>query len=105
MATTLMADLLAAVRNYLDITYVDAATDQKLTSMIEDGIFYLNDAIGAGMNYRSPGPVRRLLFDYVRYARSGASNQFWEHYRQDIIPLRQKQEVAAYEAATDDTDT
>lgn len=90
------AVLLPAVRNYLDITWVDDAGDQKLTGIIARGIQYINDKAGAEMDYNLEGPARSLLFDYCRYARSNALDDFSKNYLSEILALQISQEVDAY---------
>ena len=94
--------LLAAVRNYLDITYTDAATDSKLVRLLKTGQAYINNTCGAELDYSVEGQARSLLFDYVRYARSGASEMFWKNYQHELIALRLESGVTAYEAESTD---
>lgn len=94
--------LLADIRNYLDITWEDAEIDKKITGMIQRGITYLNEKAGAELDYSVEGQARSLLFDYVRYARSNALNEFWPDYMSDLIALRLKQGVANYEEENPD---
>ena len=93
--------LLAAVRNYLDITYTDAATDSKLVRLLKAGQAYINNTCGAELDYSVEGQAQSLLFDYVRYARSGASEMFWINYRHELLALRIESGVTAYEAASE----
>lgn len=90
--------LLAAVRNYLDITYPDNELDQKLVRLLKTGQAEIDQWTGAEQNYLIEGQAQSLLFDHVRYARSGASEMFEENYGSKIRSLRIKSEVAAYEA-------
>ena len=93
--------LLAAVRNYLDITYTDAATDSKLVRLLKTGQAYINNTCGAELDYSVEGQAQGLLFDYVRYGRSGASEMFWTNYKSELIALRTKSGMTAYEAASE----
>jgi len=94
-----MADntLLAAVRNYLSVTWVDAALDTKLTGIIQRGQAYLDGIAGKAQDYTIEGQARTLLFDYVRYYRSNAGNQFSKDYQDQLIALRLSEGVAQYE--------
>jgi len=97
--------LLSAVRNYLDITWEDAATDQKLTGIIERGMKYIDDVAGAEMDYTIEDKPRELLFDYCRYVRSNALDEFQTNYLHELLSLQIAQEVADYAAETaEDTD-
>lgn len=92
------AALLPAVRNYLDITWTDASLDQKLTGMILRGAVHIDDTGGTTYDYTVEGQARGLLFDYVRYARSHALEDFWINYKHELLALRLAREVADYEA-------
>ena len=95
--------LLADVRNYLDITWTDPVGDTKLTGFISRGKAYLDDIAGTTLDYSVEGEPRALLFDYVRYGRSNALDEFPVNFQSDIIRLQLSQEVATYaaEAAAD----
>lgn len=100
--TTHLVDfLLIAVRNYLDITWVDPAGDTKLSGIIARGIKYIDNIAGTEMDYTIEDKPRELLFDYCRYARSNALSEFQGNYLHELLSLQISQEVAAYEAATD----
>lgn len=92
--------LLADVRNYLDITWADPAGDTKLAGFIARGKAYIDDIAGAAMDYATEGDARALLFDYIRYGRSNALDEFPVNFRSDLIRLQLAQEVAAYGAET-----
>jgi hypothetical protein len=91
--------LLEAVRNYLDITWVDVAGDEKLSGIIARGISYIDGIAGSTMDYTIEGKPRELLLDYCRYVRSNALNEFQKNYLHELLSLQITQEVAAYEAA------
>lgn len=90
------AELLADIKNYLNITWEDPATDQKITGLIEDGIVYLDLKRGAPADYTVPGLPRTLLKDYVRYARDSALDVFENNYQALILGMRSQREVADY---------
>ena len=96
----LPAGLLEAVRNYLDITWVDATGDTKLTGIIERGMKYIDSLSGATMDYSEESKPRELLFDYCRYARSNALSDFQPNYLHELLSLQISQEVKAYKALT-----
>lgn len=85
--------LLADIKNYLNITWEDPATDQKITGLIEDGIVYLDLKRGAPADYTVPGLPRTLLKDYVRYARDSALDVFENNYQALILGMRHQREV------------
>ena len=76
------------MKAYLNITWEDSATSQKLTGIIEDGMAYLNDKAGGAQNYATPGKARSLLKDYCRYARDGALDVFETNYLSLIMAMR-----------------
>ena len=79
--------LLAAVRNYLDVTWTDEALDSKLVSLIKAGKAYLNGVSGIVNDYTVEGQALSLLLDYVRYARSGATEMFWNNYKHELLSM------------------
>jgi len=93
----MMPELLAAVRNYLDVTWEDVETDEKLTGIIARGIRYLNSIAGANMDYSTPDNPQALLFDYCRYAWSNALDEFSKNYLAEILFLQITENVKAYE--------
>jgi hypothetical protein len=91
--------LLDSVKNYLDITWQDNATDTKITGIIERGIKYINGVTGAEMDYTTEDKPKELLLDYCRYVRSNALNEFQNNYLHELLTLQMKQEVADFENA------
>ena len=80
--------LLAAAKTNLSITWTDADTDKDLTGILERGIAYLDRIAGAAQNYTIEGDARALLFDYARYARSGALAAFAPNYQHGLLALQ-----------------
>ena len=91
--------LLEAVRNYLDITWTDAAGDEKLSGIIARGMKYIDKVAGAAQDYMAEDKPRELLLDYCRYVRSNALNEFAINYEHELLALQIYEEVADYEAA------
>lgn len=90
--------LLEDVKNYLDITWTDEATDKKVTGYIHSGMLYLNDKAGKRIDYRWPCDGRTLLMEYVRYARDGALDVFEYNYRHLILAMQNNRKVMDYAA-------
>jgi hypothetical protein len=88
--------LLDAVRNYLDITWEDADGDLKLIGIISRGIKYINSVAGTELDYTIEDKPRELLFDYCRYVRSNALDEFQTNYLPELLSLQIRQEVARY---------
>ena len=92
-----MAKLLADVKNQLDITWDDPATDRKCLELIASGMRYLNDTAGAQLGYLDPGSDgRTLLFEYVRYARDKALDVFENNYRSLILAMQSRRRALFY---------
>lgn len=94
---TLPEGLLADVKNYLDITWTDTDIDSKLTGIITRGIKYIDRIAGVEQDYTEEDKPRELLFDYCRYTRSNALDQFKINYLHEILSLQMDKEVAEYE--------
>ena len=92
----LPSELLEAVRNYLDITWVDAETDTKLTGIIGRGLARLDNLAGVPLDYSIEDLPRALLMDYCFYARSNALDEFEVNYLPMLLSLQQREEVKAY---------
>ena len=80
--------LLAAVKNYLDITWDDPDGDTKLSGIIARGIRYLDKAAGAELDYTIEDKPRELLMDYCRYVRSNALDEFQQNYLHELLSLQ-----------------
>lgn len=90
--------LLDEVKNYLDITWpTTEAENAKLSSMIERGKAAIAGKIGT-CDFDGETQEKTLLFNHVMYERAGALNEFWQNYRGEIISLRIRKKVEAYEA-------
>ena len=94
--------LLTAVRNYLDITWEDTAGDEKLSGILARGIKYINSVAGAELDYTVEDKPRELLFDYCRYVRSNALDEFQNNYLHELLSLQISQEVKDYVAENSD---
>src|SRR5665648_375958 len=92
--------LLEAIRNYLDITWVDADGDIKLTGIITRGMKYIDSLAGVDLDYSIEDKPRELLFDYCRYVRSNALDEFQTNYLHELLTLQISEEVKAYKALT-----
>ena len=100
----LPAGLLEDVKNYLDITWDDPETDIKLEGIIARGMKYLNNIAGTKLDFTIEDKPRELLFDYCRYVRSNALNEFAINYQHELLALQIAQEVKEYAEANPDAD-
>ena len=97
--------LLETVKNYLNITWNDDATDSKMRGIIASGMMYLNGKAGAEMDYEADGTARTLLFEYARYMRDEALDVFENNYLPMILDMRHERMVKAYVSETEQTGT
>lgn len=90
------ADLLGDVKNHLDITWDDEATDLKVRGFIASGMVYLDGKAGGGQDYAADGTARTLLMEYCRYLRDSALDVFENNYRSMILSMRHERVVREY---------
>lgn len=89
-------ELLADVKNYLNITWDDQATDRKISDLIRAGISFLDLKRGEPADYTVAGLPRTLLFDFVRYARDDSLDVFENNYLSLIVAMRNESLVKSY---------
>ena len=92
--------MLTAAKNYLDITWDDPATDVKLTGILRRGIVFLDHVAGAALDYGEEGLARALLFDYCRFARENALDEFAEAFIGELMMLRDMNTAEADDGQT-----
>lgn len=97
------AEFLSDIKNYLDITWDDAATDDKIKNLIAGGSVYLRGKCKADLDFESDGLPRTLLFDYVRYARDSALDVFENNYMSLILAMQNDEAVKAHVESTKQT--
>lgn len=90
-------ELLDAVKNYINVTWSDEATDKNIGGLIASGMVYLRSKLGADEGFLEDGIPRSLLFDYVRYMRDGALDIFESNYRSLIITAINERRVQRHE--------
>lgn len=95
-------DMIADVKNYLDITWDDAEGDKKLTGMIDRGMAYINGIAGREQAFNTPCLAQSLLLNYCRYERSNALEDFQKNYRHELLSLQIAEGVSLYAAETTD---
>ncbi len=96
-------ELLADVKNFLDVTWSDPKSDAKLRGQIRHGISYLVDKTGVAPSAFSGEDAndraQKLLFYLVLYDRAGAFSQFVQNYSFEINSLRRSTRVHAAKAS------
>ena len=96
----LPAGLLEDIKNYLDISWDDEATDKKIRGFIADGMIYLDGKYGAAADYTLDGQPRTLLKEYTRYARDAALDVFENNYLPQILAMQHERRVETYVEST-----
>ena len=89
--------LLADAKNYLDITWQDPDGDVKLYGILLRGMGYLNHAAGVELDYSDGTAARALLFDYTRYVRAGALQDFGRDFSSELLGLHISGEVEQHD--------
>lgn len=97
------AELLASARNYLDITWTDADGDAKLTGILSRGITYLDHIAGVELDYADGTSAQSLLFDYCRYVRAEALEDFAKNFQSELVRLHIDGEVTQNAAESSTT--
>lgn len=96
--TEVPPELLAAAENYLNITWNDQTTDDKVCGLIASGTAYLDLKGGGVLDYEADGMPRTLLMEYVRYGYSSALDVFETNYMNQILAMRHERLVEKYAA-------
>lgn len=87
------AELLSDVKNYLNITWEDPATDAKVCGLIASAATYLDSKLYRPANYTLDGLPRTLLMEYVRYANDSALDVFENNYQALILAAQNESVV------------
>ena len=82
------AELLAAVKNYVDFTWAETEGDLKLTGIIKRGMGFLNRKAGATLDYAIEDMPREMLLEYCKYTRNGILHEFMANYSPFLQDLR-----------------
>ncbi|MDL2324059.1 hypothetical protein LJC61_02755 [Ruminococcaceae bacterium OttesenSCG-928-A16] len=88
--------LLETLKNYLDYTWGDAGSDEKLAGILSRGIAYIDRIAGEKLDYTKEEKPQELLFDYCRYVRDNALNEFKANYLHELIALQVDKGVERY---------
>jgi hypothetical protein len=88
-----MTVLLSDVKDYLNITWQDEKTDQKITGYINRGMARLQFIAGAPLDFTAENLPRALLFDYCRYANSQALEVFETNFQSELLELNLMNQV------------
>lgn len=94
-------ELLADVKNQLNITWDDDATDNKIRGLISSASIYLDGKGGGVLDYEADGLPRMLLMEHVRYARDEALDVFENNYTSLILTMQNERAVTEYVESTE----
>ncbi len=86
-----MPDYFNEIKNYLDITYHDTDTEDKLNGICTRAEAYLSKRAGRTIEFSidmDDKDLLQLLFDCVRYIWSGSLDEFAVNYADDLFMLR-----------------
>lgn len=92
-----MDNLLQELKDSLNITWDEEETNRKLKKIMNDAESILNWKLGAKIDYSTPGQEHNLFLNYCMYAYNNCTNEFDDNYFNEIMQIRQKYEVLAYE--------
>ena len=92
------AMLLARARNYLDITWEDAALDEKVSDIIDRGVAYIDRVAGEDLTYLPGSPEHGLLMNYCLYERSNQLDVFQRNYIHELNALQIDMGVSRFAA-------
>ena len=93
-------ELLEDVKNAINITWKDEATDNKIRGLIAAATTYLDGKNGSPQNYDQDGLPRTLMMEFVRYARDSALDVFENNYQSLILAMQNEKAVGRYVEST-----
>lgn len=103
--TAIASTVLDDVKDYVGVTWSDETTEKNITHDIESGIRELVNIGGEDLDFTTNADgSRALLFDYVRYARSGSIEEFRNNYRESLVNLALAYRVSKLESDEEDED-
>lgn len=88
--------LLDIVKNYMNLSWLDDATNNKLTIIIQNGIDDLDGKSGVKNNYVVSGRAQSLLLIRTMYEWSNALDDFYTNYKKEIVAFINRAKVNAY---------
>lgn len=95
----MLSRLLQDVKDYLDITWEDPATDRKAAGWTQAGINYLDGKAGEQLDYQTGSDGWALLMEFARYARDGALDVFENNYRHLILAMQHERMIKRADGA------
>lgn len=90
------------LKNYLDITWDEPATDEKLQGILNRATATLNNYAGATIDFTAENNEKQLLFDCCRYIYNNVFEEFKTNFSAELITLRAKYKILAEETENDE---
>ena len=90
-------NLFQEVKDHLNITWDEEETNRKIERIINDATSTLNWKLGSNIDYLAGGQEHNLFLNYCMYSYNNCTNEFDNNYFNEIMQIRQKYEVLAYE--------
>ena len=87
------------VKNYLNITYNDEDTNDKVTGIFIRSEHKIRKLVAASSSDVLTSSEEQLLLDLCRYTFNNAAEDFEANFMNDINGARAERQVAAMEAA------
>ncbi|UFU00365.1 hypothetical protein KO561_05310 [Radiobacillus kanasensis] len=94
-------ELREELKGYLKITWNEE--DDDLLKYVKDGIDYLDETAGIGIDYTVDSKARRLLMDYGRYVYNHSLELFEVNFERELFKLSLREGIKDH--ATTDTET
>ena len=87
------------VKRKLNITWSDEDTDARIEDIVSSAEYAMRHKLGTpeDFDFSEVGQENMLFLSYCLYEWNHSANEFDMNYLNDILQLRQKHEVAAYE--------
>lgn len=90
------------LKNYLDITWNDPATDEKLQGILNRATSVLNNYAGSEIDFSANENEKQLLFDCCRYIYNNVFEEFKINFSAELITLRAKYKIISEENKNDE---
>lgn len=94
-----MSALITQVKRKLNITWSDEDTDARVTELMASAQVTMRHKLGLPdeFDFETKGQENLLFLAYCLYEWNHAAHEFDANYLGDILQVRQKNEVRAYE--------
>lgn len=92
-----MNNLLIALKDKLNITWLEEETERKLERILESAKSALDRKLGADIDYTKPSQEQELFLNYCMYSWNNCLNEFDNNYLNEIMQIRQYYEVINYD--------